>query len=82
MRCTGCVERNSQAGDSPADKHVRSNILINPISSSQAYAAYQAAQPAQPRLAQPVQLAQQPKQDTVHLHSAVTGDVDKDGDSH
>jgi len=56
--------------------------LINPISSSSAYAAYPANQAIQPKTTPPAQSAQLPKQDTVHIHSAVTGDVDRDGDSH
>jgi len=56
--------------------------LIQSISSSSAFAAYQANQAIQPKTTAPAQSAQPPKQDTVHLRSATTGDVDNDGDSH
>jgi hypothetical protein len=55
-------------------------MSINAVSSSPA--ANQAIQASQQKAAQAPQNPQPPKQDTVHLHSAATGDVDHDGDSH
>ena len=71
-----------QAPVASVDKQVRRNTLIQSISSSSAFAAYQANQAIQPKTTAPAQSAQPPKQDTVHLRSATTGDVDNDGDSH